>query len=107
MSASPIAGPRRSLRVIGTSTESRPSSMHRLQTKTGHGLESRLRKLETDQGDDQRKVGSTNRRRFHPNRRQARSRAWPGATGHNVRYVLAFGIAGVVIAFLIAYFVYV
>jgi hypothetical protein len=30
-----------------------------------------------------------------------------GVTGHNVRYVLAFGILAVVIAFLIVYLVYV
>jgi hypothetical protein len=30
-----------------------------------------------------------------------------GVTGHNVRYVLAFGIAAVVVAFLIVYLVYV
>lgn len=34
-------------------------------------------------------------------------RARAGVTGHNVRYVLAFGIAAVVIAFLIVYLVYV
>jgi hypothetical protein len=30
-----------------------------------------------------------------------------GVTGHNVRYVLAFGIAAIVVAFAIVYFVYV
>jgi hypothetical protein len=34
-------------------------------------------------------------------------RARQGVTGHNVRYVLAFGIAAVVVAFVIVYFVYV
>jgi hypothetical protein len=29
-----------------------------------------------------------------------------GATGHNVRYVLGYGLGGVVLAFLIVYFVY-
>src|SRR5262249_39410038 len=32
------------------------------------------------------------------------TRARQGVTGHNVRYVLAFGIAGVVIVFALAYF---
>jgi hypothetical protein len=31
----------------------------------------------------------------------------PGVTGHNVRYVLAFGLIAVVAAFLIVYLVYV
>jgi hypothetical protein len=31
------------------------------------------------------------------------TRARQGVTGHNVRYVLAFGIVGVVIAFALAY----
>jgi hypothetical protein len=35
------------------------------------------------------------------------ARARAGVTGHNVRYVLGFSIAAVVIAFLIVYFVYV
>jgi hypothetical protein len=35
------------------------------------------------------------------------ARARQGVTGHNVRYVLAFRIAGVVIAFLIIYFIYI
>lgn len=29
-----------------------------------------------------------------------------GVTGHNVRYVLAFGIAGIVVAFIIVYLIY-
>lgn len=33
-------------------------------------------------------------------------RARQGVTGHNVRYVLAFGIAAVVIAFVIVYTIY-
>jgi hypothetical protein len=33
------------------------------------------------------------------------TRARQGVTGHNVRYVLAWGIAGVVILFAIGYFV--
>ena len=33
-------------------------------------------------------------------------RARQGVTGHNVRYVLGFGIAGVVIAFAVIYLVY-
>jgi hypothetical protein len=33
-------------------------------------------------------------------------RARQGVTGHNVRYVLGFGTAAVVAAFLIVYFVY-
>jgi hypothetical protein len=33
-------------------------------------------------------------------------RARQGVTGHNVRYVLGFGIAGIVVAFLIVYLVY-
>ena len=33
------------------------------------------------------------------------TRARQGVTGHNVRYVLAFGIAGVVILFALAYVV--
>jgi hypothetical protein len=32
------------------------------------------------------------------------TQARQGVTGHNVRYVLAFGIAGVVIVFALAYF---
>jgi hypothetical protein len=35
------------------------------------------------------------------------ARARQGVTGHNVRYVLGFGIAAVVIAFAIVYIVYV
>ena len=35
------------------------------------------------------------------------SRRAPGVTGHNVRYVLAFGLIAVLAAFLIAYLVYV
>ncbi len=35
------------------------------------------------------------------------SRARAGVTGHNVRYVLAFGLIAVVIAFLVVYLVYV
>jgi hypothetical protein len=34
------------------------------------------------------------------------SRARAGVTGHNVRYVLAFGLVAVVLAFLIIYLVY-
>jgi hypothetical protein len=34
-------------------------------------------------------------------------RARQGVTGHNVRYVLAFGIAAAIICFWIVYFVYV
>jgi hypothetical protein len=34
------------------------------------------------------------------------ARARAGVTGHNVRYVLGFGLAGVVIAFLAIYLVY-
>ena len=33
-------------------------------------------------------------------------RARQAVTGHNVRYVLAFGLAGVVVAFVIVYIVY-
>ena len=33
-------------------------------------------------------------------------RARAAVTGHNVRYVLAFGIAAIVVAFLIVYLVY-
>jgi hypothetical protein len=33
-------------------------------------------------------------------------RARQAVTGHNVRYVLGFGIAGIVVAFLIVYLVY-
>jgi hypothetical protein len=33
-------------------------------------------------------------------------RARQAVTGHNVRYVLGFGIAGIVIAFLIVYLTY-
>jgi hypothetical protein len=29
-----------------------------------------------------------------------------GVTGHNVRYVLAFGLAGVIIAFVLLFFAY-
>jgi len=29
-----------------------------------------------------------------------------GVTGHNVRYVLGFGIAGIVVAFLFVYLIY-
>jgi hypothetical protein len=32
-------------------------------------------------------------------------RARQGVTGHNVRYVLGFGLAAVVVAFLIIYFI--
>ena len=35
------------------------------------------------------------------------TKARQGVTGHNVRYVLAFGIAAVVIAFVIVYLSYV
>jgi hypothetical protein len=35
------------------------------------------------------------------------ARARQGVTGHNVRYVLAFGIAAVVVAFVIVYLTYV
>ena len=34
-------------------------------------------------------------------------RARQGVTGHNVRYVLGFGLAAVVIAFVIVYLIYV
>ncbi len=34
-------------------------------------------------------------------------RARQGVTGHNVRYVLGFGLAGIVVAFVIVYVVYV
>lgn len=37
----------------------------------------------------------------------ATPQARAGVTGHNVRYVLGFGIAAVVIAFVIVYLVYV
>jgi hypothetical protein len=33
-------------------------------------------------------------------------RARQGVTGHNVRYVLGFGLAGIVIAFALIYVVY-
>jgi hypothetical protein len=33
-------------------------------------------------------------------------RARQGVTGHNVRYVLGFGIAGIVVAFLLVYLIY-
>jgi hypothetical protein len=33
-------------------------------------------------------------------------RARQAVTGHNVRYVLGFGMAGIVVAFLIVYLVY-
>jgi len=35
------------------------------------------------------------------------ARARQGVVGHNVRYVLAFGVAAVVVALLIVYFVHV
>jgi hypothetical protein len=35
------------------------------------------------------------------------TQARQGVTGHNVRYVLAFGLAAVIVAFLIVYLVYV
>ncbi len=34
------------------------------------------------------------------------SRARQGVTGHNVRYVLGFGIAAIVVAFFVLYLVY-
>jgi hypothetical protein len=34
------------------------------------------------------------------------TRARQGVTGHNVRYVLGFGLAGVVVAFVVVYIVY-
>jgi hypothetical protein len=34
-------------------------------------------------------------------------RARQGVTGHNVRYVLGFGLAAVIVAFVIVYLVYV
>jgi hypothetical protein len=34
-------------------------------------------------------------------------RARAGVTGHNVRYVLGFGIAAVIVAFVIVYLIYV
>jgi hypothetical protein len=33
-------------------------------------------------------------------------RARQGVTGHNVRYVLGFGLAGIVVAFLVVYLIY-
>jgi hypothetical protein len=33
-------------------------------------------------------------------------RARQGVTGHNVRYVLGFGLAGVIIAFVIVYLIF-
>jgi hypothetical protein len=36
----------------------------------------------------------------------ATPRARQGVTGHNVRYVLGFGIAGIVVAFIIVYLLY-
>ena len=33
-------------------------------------------------------------------------KARQGATGHNVRYVLGLGLAGVIIAFVVIYFIY-
>jgi hypothetical protein len=35
------------------------------------------------------------------------ARARQGVTGHNVRYVLGFGIAAIVVAFIIVYVIYV
>jgi len=34
------------------------------------------------------------------------TRARQGVTGHNVRYVLGFGIVGIVVAFVVVYIVY-
>jgi hypothetical protein len=34
------------------------------------------------------------------------TKARAGVTGHNVRYVLAFGLAGVIIAFVLLFFYY-
>jgi hypothetical protein len=34
------------------------------------------------------------------------ARARQGVTGHNVRYVLGFGLAGIVVAFLAIYLIY-
>jgi hypothetical protein len=34
------------------------------------------------------------------------ARARQGVTGHNVRYVLGFGIAAIVVAFIIVYLIY-
>lgn len=39
--------------------------------------------------------------------RVSAERARAGVTGHNVRYVLGFGLAAVIIAFVIAYLIYV
>lgn len=36
----------------------------------------------------------------------SKTRARQAVTGHNVRYVLGFGLAGVVVAFAIVYFVF-
>ena len=36
----------------------------------------------------------------------AKTEARQGVTGHNVRYVLGFGLAAIIIAFAVIYFVY-
>jgi hypothetical protein len=46
-------------------------------------------------------------RRAGPQRPLPTVRARQGVTGHNVRYVLVFGIAAAIICFWIVYFVYV
>jgi hypothetical protein len=46
-------------------------------------------------------------RRTRPHGALPTVRARQGVTGHNVRYVLVFGIAGAIICFWIVYFVYV
>jgi hypothetical protein len=33
-------------------------------------------------------------------------RARQGVTGHNVRYVLGFGLAGIIVAFVVVYLIY-
>ena len=41
-----------------------------------------------------------------PEARLSTDKARAGVTGHNVRYVLAFGLAGVIVAFAALLFVY-
>lgn len=40
----------------------------------------------------------------HPTLPARRARA--GVTGHNVRYVLGFGLAGIIVAFIIVYLIF-
>ena len=60
---------------------------------------------ETQQTDVSQKV-RTNPATGQPQPVVTTQEAREGATGHNVRYVLGFGLAGIVIAFAVLYVIY-